>query len=116
VTPVVRTTWGNSLQPGGSIGDGGPAANAKPGFISSLAVDAAGSLFLTDLLGQRIRKIDPNGIITTVGGYGAAGYSGDGGPATNATNYPFGLTTDIEGNVYVSDFNQAVRILRPSSQ
>jgi len=99
------------------MGDGGPAINAQIGFISSLAVDAAGNIFFSDLIAQRIREIDLNGIINTVGGNGASGYSGDGGPATKATlNYPFGLTTDSRGNVYVSDFNQAVRILRPSGQ
>jgi sugar lactone lactonase YvrE len=117
VTLVARSTRGFSLQPGSSVGDGGPASDAQLGFISNLAVDAAGNLLLTDLLGQRIRKIDLNGIITTVGGSGAMGYSGDGGAATNAAmNYPFGLTTDMGGNIYVSDFNQVVRILRPSSQ
>jgi sugar lactone lactonase YvrE len=90
---------------------------AYVGFASSLALDSAGNLFIADLLGERVRKIDLSGIITTIGGNGAAGYSGDGGPATNATmNYPFGLATDATGNVYVSEFNQAVRILRPSSQ
>jgi hypothetical protein len=84
------------------------------GFISSLAVDSSGNLFFTDLIGQRIRKIDTNGIIISVGGDGIPGYSGDGGSATDASiNYPFGLTTDTRGNVYLSDLNQAVRILRP---
>jgi sugar lactone lactonase YvrE len=107
----------NSLQPGSSIGDGGPALKTSIGFVSSLAIDSAGNLFLADLIGMRIRKIDTNGIITTVGGDGIPGYSGDGGPATNATiNYPFGLATDAGGNVYVSDLNQAVRVLRPFAQ
>lgn len=106
-----------SLQPGAGIGDGGPAVDAPIGFITGLAVDTAGNLFLADLLGQRVRKIDPNGIITTIGGDGIPGYSGDGGPATNASVlYPLGLTTDSRGNVYLSDFNQAVRLLQPTAQ
>jgi sugar lactone lactonase YvrE len=105
------------LQPGSGNGDGGPAINAAIGFVSNVAVDQGGNVFIADLFAQRIRRIDTNGIITTVGGNGATGYSGDGGPATNATlNSPLGLVTDIAGNVYVSDFNQAVRILRPSAQ
>jgi sugar lactone lactonase YvrE len=105
------------LKPGAGIGDGGPAINAALGFVSSLALDSSGNLFLADLVGQRIRKIDLNGIITTVAGDGFTGYSGDGGPATNATlNSPLGVTTDAAGNVYLSDFNQAVRILRPATQ
>jgi hypothetical protein len=115
VTVVADGRNASLTQPGGGIGDGGPALKAQLGFVSSLAVDSAGNLFLADLLGQRIRKIDSNGIINTVGGDGFAGYSGDGGPATKATiNYPFSLATDTVGNVYVSDFNQAVRILRPT--
>jgi len=117
VTLIARSAGGLSLQPGNGMGDGGPAINAQIGFISSLAVDAAGNIFFSDLIAQRIREIDLNGIINTVGGNGASGYSGDGGPATKATlNFPFGLTTDSGGNLYVSDFNQAVRILRPSGQ
>jgi sugar lactone lactonase YvrE len=106
-----------NLQPGSSIGDGGPAIDAAIGFISCLVVDTSGNLFLADLFAQRVRKIDPNGIITTVGGNGIPGYSGDGGPATNASVlYPLGLAADARGNVYLSDFNQAVRILRPAAQ
>jgi hypothetical protein len=73
--------------PGTGIGDGAPATGAAIGFISSLAIDTAGNLFLTDLFEQRVRKIDANGIITTVGGDGIPGYSGDGGPATSASVY-----------------------------
>ena len=114
---VTLLAGGANYSPVNGNGDGGPAIKASIGFVSSLAVDSSGNLFLADLIGQRIRKIDTNGIITTVGGDGVPGYSGDGGPATNATvNYPFGLATDAAGNVYVSDLNQAVRILRPSSQ
>jgi sugar lactone lactonase YvrE len=106
-----------SLQPDAGIGDGGPATDARIGFISSIAVDAAGNVFLTDLLGQRVRKIDVNGIINTVGGNGLSGYSGDGGPGADASiYYPLGLATDARGNVYVSDFNQSVRVLRRSGQ
>ena len=97
--------------------DGGPAISAQLGYISSLAVDPAGNLFFTDLHAQRIRKIDLNGIITTVGGNGIPSYSGDGGPAAKATlNYPLGLAIDAAGNIYSSDFNQAVRVLRPEVQ
>jgi sugar lactone lactonase YvrE len=106
-----------SLQPGSDVGDGGAASKAQLGFVSGLAVDTAGNLFISDLSGQRIRKIDLNGIITTVGGNGIAGYSGDGGPAANATvYYPLALVADGAGNVYVSDFNQSVRVMRPVAQ
>jgi hypothetical protein len=106
-----------SRQPSSDVGDGGPASKAQLGFVSGLAVDFAGNLFISDLFGQRIRKIDLDGIITTVGGNGIPGYSGDGGPAANATlDYPLALVADEAGNVYVSDFNQAVRLMRPVAQ
>jgi sugar lactone lactonase YvrE len=115
VSVVAGGQNGYPLQSGSGIGDGGPAIKAFIGFVSNLAVDSAGNLFVADLIGQRIRMIDVNGIITTVGGNGATGYWGDGGPATKATvNSPLGLATDAADNVYLSDFNQAVRILRPA--
>jgi sugar lactone lactonase YvrE len=103
-----------SGQPGSGVGDGEPASRAQVGFVSGLAVDGAGNVFISDLFGQRVRKIDLDGIITTIGGNGLAGYSGDGGPATNGSLYsPLALAVDATGGVYVSDFNQAVRLLRP---
>jgi len=98
----------------GDIGDGGPVNKAQLGFVSALTVDSAGNLFLGDLFGERVRRIGPDGIITTVGGNGLPGYSGDGGPAAKATlDTPMALAVDGTGNVYVSDFNQSVRLLRP---
>ncbi len=52
-----------------------------------MAVDATGNLFIADYGNNRIRKVDTNGIITTVAGNGTKGYSGDGGAATNAELY-----------------------------
>ena len=106
-----------SLQPDSGVGDGGPASKAQLGFVSALAVDSAGNLFLTDLFAQRVRKIDLDGIITTIGGNGLPGYSGDGGPAAEASlDSPLALAVDEAGNVYVSDFNQSVRLLRPGAR
>lgn len=117
VITTVATWRSLSREPGSDVGDGGPVSEAQLGFVSGLAVDSAGNLFLADLFGQRVRKIDPNGIITTVGGNGIPGYSGDGGPGANATlDHPLALAADEAGNVYVSDFNQAVRLLRPVAQ
>jgi hypothetical protein len=101
--------------PNSGGGDGGPAVNAQLGFITSLALDSAGDVFLTDIYRKSVRQIDTNGIITTIAGNGLDGYSGDGGPATKASlSYPFGLAADAAGNVYLSDFNQAIRVLRPA--
>jgi hypothetical protein len=106
-----------SGQPGSGVDDGGPAGRAQLGFVSGLAVDVAGNVFVSDLFAQRIRKIGLDGIITTIGGNGIPGYSGDGGPATSATlDHPLALAVDGTGNLYVSDFNQSVRVMRPVAQ
>lgn len=84
-------------------GDGGPATNAKVG-PEGIAVDGFGNLFIADYINCRIRKVDTNGIITTVAGTGSNGFSGDGGPATNAALYlPMGVTVDGFGNLLVAD-------------
>jgi hypothetical protein len=70
-----------------------------------VAVDASGNLFIADVANNRIRKVDAaTGIMTTVAGSGAAGYCGDGVPATSAClNRPAGVTLDASGNVFVAD-------------
>lgn len=84
-------------------GDGGPAISAQA-LPQSIALDAAGNIYLCEILSNKIRKIDTNGIITTIAGTGTAGYSGDGGPAIQAQlNLPQGITADPLGNVYFAD-------------
>jgi sugar lactone lactonase YvrE len=69
-----------------------------------LAVDSTGNVYIADWGANLIRKVDRNGIITTVAGNGTAGYSGDGGPATQANlNQPAGLAFDTAGNMYIAD-------------
>ena len=88
----------------GYSGDGGAATNAGLNYPSGVAVDAAGNLYIADSDNKRIRKVDTNGIITTVAGNGSAGYSGDGGAATNARlYYPTGVAVDASGNLYIAD-------------
>jgi sugar lactone lactonase YvrE len=74
------------------LGDGLPAPLARLYFPTSLLLDGAGNLYITDTWDHRVRKVDPNGFISTVAGSGTAAYGGDGGPATAAMlDYPEGV-------------------------
>lgn len=91
-------------------GDNGPAAKADLNTPSGVAVDAAGDLFIADTNNNAIRRIS-GGIITTMAGNGKPGYTGDGGPATNAQlNAPAGVEVDADGNLFIADTgNNAIR-------
>ncbi|HUP02673.1 MAG TPA: BACON domain-containing carbohydrate-binding protein [Bryobacteraceae bacterium] len=92
-------------------GDGASALNANLNQPSSVAVDAAGNLYIADTMNQRVRKVNAAGIISTIAGSGTQGYAGDGGPAANAQlNNPYGVAVDGSGNLYIADtFNLRVR-------
>jgi sugar lactone lactonase YvrE len=88
----------------GKSADRGAATNAGLGFVSGVAFDALGNLFLSDLGNNRIRKVDVRGAITTVAGDGSPGYQGDGGPATNASlRNPDCVAVDASGNLFIAD-------------
>ena len=95
----------------GYSGDGGPAIAAQLNGPYGVAVDGAGNLYIADAHNQRIRKVDANGIISTVAGNGTSGFSGDGGPAIAAQlNTPHGVATDSAGNLYIADtYNRRIR-------
>ena len=87
----------------GYSGEGGPASAASLAGIASIRFEQ-GNLYLAVAGYNRICKIDAAGIVTTVAGTGAAGFSGDGGPATAANfNLPFRITFDNWGDMYISD-------------
>ena len=111
----VVTVAGNGTQ--GFSGDGGPAANAQLDYAVGVAVDGAGNLFIADRDNHRIRKVSPDGIITTIAGNGQRDYTGDGGPATDAaTSSPVSVAVDGAGNVYFADiYNNVIRVLRPNN-
>ena len=107
---TITTVAGTGGGPGSS-GDGGPATEAALGFAFALAVDGQGNLYISDFVEHRVRRVDAGGIITTVAGTGGPGFSGDGGPATEAElNSPAGLALDGQGNLYIADStNRRVR-------
>ena len=111
VTPngIITTVAGNGSA--GYSGDGGPATNAALAYPDGVALDASGNLFIADSANHVIRKVDTNGMITTIAGNGSPGYSGDGGPATDASlNYPEGVTLDLSGNLFIADWaNNVIR-------
>ncbi len=86
------------------LGDGGAATSASLIGPSGVAVDASGNLFIADTWNNRIREVDPDGIITTVAGNGSLNYSGDGGQATSASLAgPSGVAVDASGNLFIAD-------------
>jgi hypothetical protein len=94
----------------GYSGDGGPATAARIS-VGSMATDGQGNLYFSDPAYNCIRKIDATGIITTIGGNGIYGFSGDGGPATAAAiGQPMGIAVDTAGNVVVSTFGRLRKI------
>jgi sugar lactone lactonase YvrE len=98
------------------LGDGGPATQARLKLPTSIALDAMGNLFIADFGNNRVRKVDTKGIITTLAGTGEEGFSGDGGPATEARfNRANRLAVDPAGNLFISDtLNFRVRKVSPS--
>lgn len=100
----------------GSTGDGGFATNARLSWGGHLKIDGGGNLLVADAYNHRIRKINAAGIITTIAGTGASGFSGDSGPAVNARfDAATSAAPDGFGNIYVADQNNdRIRRLTPA--
>lgn len=100
--PYIQTVAGTGLPSFG--GDGGPAVQARLRFPMSVAIAPDHSLYIADADNSRIRRVNPAGVITTVAGTGTYGYSGDGGPATQARiGFPVDLEIGPDGSLYLAD-------------
>ncbi len=114
ITPAGSTTViAGVLYDIGYNGDGIPATQAWLFLPNGVAVDRAGNVYICDWLNERIRKVDTNGLISTVAGNGSEGFNGDGGPATSATlTLPTDVAVDTKGNFYIADWdNLRVRVV-----
>ncbi|MBV9300557.1 MAG: choice-of-anchor D domain-containing protein [Acidobacteriaceae bacterium] len=103
----------------GYSGDGGPATSARLNLPTGLALDGSGNLYIADNQNQVIREVTAaTGKITTLAGNNAkgAGYSGDGGPATNGQlSHPTDVAIDALDNLYIADAsNYRVRMVNPN--
>ena len=97
-------------------GDGIAATSAQLWSPTGISVDGEGNVFIADTGNQRVRKVFPNGTISTLAGIGTYGYNGDGFAATYAQLYnPIGVAVDGGGNVFIGDsYNNRVRLITPS--
>ena len=113
--PLLAADWTISTFAGtgvkGGSGDGGPATAAQIDNPFGVVRGPDGAIWFCEYTGQRIRRVAPDGTISTIAGTGAKGYSGDGGPALQATfNLPHELRFDAAGDLYIVDMtNHAVR-------
>jgi gliding motility-associated-like protein len=107
----IITTITGPQTTGCGVGDGGLLASARFRAISSVSVDGAGNLYVTDYGCNTVRKVNTSGIITTVAGNNTGGFSGDGGLASLAQfKYPGKTAVDNAGNLYVADIqNHRIR-------
>ncbi|MBZ5620847.1 MAG: hypothetical protein LAQ69_19280 [Acidobacteriia bacterium] len=104
VTPggVLSTVAGNGYN--SFSGDGGAAARAQIDTPAGMARDSAGNLYFADSVGNRVRKISRDGTITTVAGFGVAGFAGESGPAVAALlNQPMGVAVNADDTLFIAD-------------
>ena len=105
---VIETMAGNGSK--GYAGDGGPAANASFNLPHEIRFDGTGNLYVVDMMNHAVRRIDgKTGIISTLAGTGRIGYSGDGGPASEAEfKQPHSIQFGPDGHLYVCDIGNHV--------
>lgn len=104
---IITTVAGSGSPISG--GDGGPATSA--GFMepTGVAVDLFYNIYIADPSAARVRVVTANGTIKTYAGTGTNGYSGDGGPASQAQlSVPIGLALDLQGNLYITEAGNVI--------
>lgn len=108
-THPITTVAGTGSE--GYSGDGALATEAQLHYPEDVYVDNIGNIYIADYVNHRIRKVDTHGIITTIAGNGAAGFSGDNGPANQATlDNPTEVCVDLSGNLFFTDSgNERIR-------
>ncbi len=108
---IISTIAGTGVS--GFSGDGGLGTAALLASPTGIAVASDGALYIADTRNHRVRKLAADGTITTVAGTGAAGYNGDGGPATLARlNNPRGVAVSADGKLYIVDReNRRIRMV-----
>src|SRR5205085_487214 len=106
-TGIITTVAGSGSRALDEDGAGRPATEASFSYPHGLALESAGNLFIADEGGCRVRRVDAqSGLITTVAGIAVRGFSGDGGPATNASlSGPTALALDADGNLLIADMD-----------
>lgn len=106
---IITTYAGTNVS--GFSGDGGNATAARLSNPNIIATDKTGNLYISDRSNYRIRKVDTNGVISTIAGTGTSGYFGDGSPATNAwISGANGMAVDDSGNIYFTDLQRVRKI------
>jgi len=112
ITPEgVVTTLAGSPGTLGSADGMGPAAQFRQ--PEGIAMDAAGNLYIADMFNHAIRKMNPQGLVTTLAGSEKPGYA-DGKGKKASFNQPFGVTVDASGTVYVTEIgNHLIRKISP---
>jgi RHS repeat-associated protein len=113
-TDGIITTVAGRHDTYGYNGDGIPATSALLNYPEYIAISSDGALYISDKANFRLRRVGTDGIISTVAGNGQKGYSGDGGPATEAMLAgPMGISLAPDGTIYFSDFDTSMTQLKP---
>ena len=106
----LTTVAGNGTM--GFSGDLGPAISAQLNYPTGVAVDAGGNLFIADYGNARVRRVDPDGTITTVAGGGSSRQEGV--PATDTQlRYGLGVAVDSQGNLYIAEEYGGIQEVSP---